>query len=83
MAGDDHRPLVGDLQRDRDGGDHAVDRAAGIEVDEGQHAVEIDVAHVEHIGARPVDQRIAVGMGVLDMDGADVVAVEVEGQILG
>ena len=29
-----------------------------------------------------MDQRVAVGMGMLDMDGADVVAVEVEGQIL-
>ena len=37
---------------------------------------------MEHVGALPVDQRVAVGMGVLDMDDLDVVAIEVEGQIV-
>ncbi len=82
VAGDDHRLLVGDAEAGLDGGDGAVDRAARIEVDEGQHAVEKGVAHVEHVGARPVDQHVAVGMGVVDMDDADVVAVEVEGEVL-
>ena len=30
----------------------------------------------------PVDERVAVGMGVLDMDDLDVVAVEVEGEVV-
>ena len=46
----------------------------GRAVDERQHAVEIGVAHVKHVGAGPVDQGIAVGMGARNMDGAHFLA---------
>jgi hypothetical protein len=38
---------------------------------------------VEDIGVGPIDKGVAVGVGMLDMVDADVVAIEVEGDVVG
>ena len=79
MAGDDPRRIVGQRQAAVDGGDQAVDRTAGIAVDEGEAGlVEEGVAHVEDIRLLPMDEGIAVRMRIGDMDNMQHVAVEMQ-----
>jgi hypothetical protein len=57
------------------GANHAADRAARALVDEGIHAVEPDVAQVQHIGLVKVDVDVGVGVRGIEVDQVERVAV--------
>ena len=62
MARDDTRAGVGQLERPVGGGNDALDRPTGGEIDERIAAGEVQVAHVQHIGLAEMDDGIAMGV---------------------
>jgi hypothetical protein len=82
VAGDDFH--VGRQHRDDllASGDHALHAAAGSHVDEGIAVAYVVVAHVHDVGFGEEDDGVAVGVTSGKLQRANVLAVEVDGDVV-
>ena len=78
MAGDDDGLRAHLVEDGLAEGDHAVDAAAAVRVDEGVAGVVEDVAEVDGVVLAEDHRRIASGVRRADVDDVDFVAVEVQ-----
>src|SRR5208282_1277134 len=60
----------------RNVGDQALYTAAAVQVDEREHAGEEVISHVHHVRLWEEDDDVAVGMALGEVDGADVLAID-------
>lgn len=67
MSGHDPGRVVAHGERGIDRTQGSLNTAPAAQVDEREHTSEIDVAHVDHIGALEPYDGVAVGMGVGNM----------------
>ena len=61
----------------------AVDRSPAVEVDEREDAIEERIAHVDDVDVREMDDRVSIGVGVLHVEGANLLAVPMERHRIG
>ena len=54
-----------------------------LEIDEGIEAVEIGVAHVNHIGVDKMHDRVSACMGIRCVEDTDRLAVQMKGDPIG
>ena len=56
---------------------------AQVEIDKRKLSVEERIAHVEDVGIPEVNDRVAIGVRVLDVEDVNLVAVPVERDLVG
>src|SRR5450432_790629 len=82
MAGNDLHVIRNFSQDLLVAGNHSLYAAAALDVGEGEHAIEEIITHVDHVGLLEENHAVAIGMTIREMDGMNVLAVQMHGDVV-